>query len=157
MPWLIVALAALLAILLGRGVAARMHATRPALVIADGDAALVRARERALDARAELLRHVRERPDDVYVRLPDGHTPGGGWFRLAALEEDRLRAVAVDDDAPAVEREAAFDEMLDWQVELEDGRIAGGWSVLAFFDRAESTWGRLPAGLREQRRRYLES
>jgi uncharacterized protein YegJ (DUF2314 family) len=78
------------------------------------------------------LRELREDDMEVFlVNLPVGHSE----------KVERLRSVPLDD-------------LVDWQVEMEDGRFEGGGTMRVLFLRAREQWGGLPSDMSELERRY---
>lgn len=51
-------------------------------------------------------------------------------------------------------RRYALTDLLDWQVELPDGRYAGGYTMRAMFRKGREQWGTLPGTLEAEERRY---
>ena len=47
-------------------------------------------------------------------------------------------------------------DIVDWQVELPDGRYAGGYTMRAMFVRGREQWGRLPPALEAEEKKYVD-
>ena len=48
----------------------------------------------------------------------------------------------------------AVSDLVDWQVELESGKYAGGYSMRVIFVRGREQWGGLPPKLEAEERKY---
>ncbi|MEZ6196426.1 MAG: hypothetical protein R3F20_11975 [Planctomycetota bacterium] len=157
--WIALGVAATLAILAAR-ILARRFGPRP-LAVAPDDPEMLRASELARARLDEFERLRGERPDDAYLKfVAPGETepPEHVWGRVLEASSSRFRVEPVasgplDPDA-AEAIEIPRDAIEDWQVELADGRIAGGFTQRVLFAKGRAAWGRLPAELAEAERRY---
>jgi uncharacterized protein YegJ (DUF2314 family) len=81
------------------------------------------------------------------------------WADVIALADQdveiRLAERPVSQRGPihAIQK-VALGELLDWQVELTDGRFAGGYTMRAMFRKGREQWGSLPRDLAAEERRY---
>ncbi len=84
------------------------------------------------------------------------------WAELLDLREDDMDVFLVNlplANSGRVEREQTFslDDLVDWQVEQEDGHFEGGATMRVMFVRAREQWGDLPHEMAELERRYAAS
>ncbi len=81
------------------------------------------------------------------------------WAELRELREDDMEVFLVNlpvSHSEKVERlrTVSLDDLVDWQVEMEDGRFEGGGTMRVLFLRAREQWGGLPSEMSELERRY---
>ena len=122
--------------------------------------AVAKAREK-FDQMRELFA---QRPRDTYVKIShvseDGRTEHL-WGRLLELTErtmkfepENLHPAYQGPLAGVLERPLA--DLEDWQVELPDGKIRGGYTLKVMFLRAKEQCENFPPDLAEQQERYVD-
>lgn len=84
------------------------------------------------------------------------------WAELLDLREDDMDVFLVNlpmSHSGPVERNRTFslDDLVDWQVEHEDGHFEGGATMRVMFTRAREQWGGLPQEMTDLERRYAAS
>lgn len=128
------------------------------------DPLLPQAFERARAARAEFEALFYQRPRDTFVRIAASDAQAAErfvWVRLVELGEDEMKvcepvppmAAGAEEPAPYAVPRAALE---DWQVELPDGNIRGGFTLEVQFLRAAQAWNGLPPWMAEQHVRYVD-
>lgn len=137
----------------------------PSTAVPDDDPLLLKARARAQETRDVMLGLFPEHTDSTTVKVPfttDGGQTEHIWCDLLAVDGDTMKThirtyphtqttkISLDQDFP-------LSEMEDWQVELRDGTLRGGYSFAVFFRQArEEGGGALPPELEDQHARYLD-
>lgn len=157
--WITLVVAVLLLFLLvgRRGSSTLFGLLFPPLKIEPDDELFAMAVARAKAERARLEDLFAQRPRDTYVRLAgENGAPAPKWLRLLALDGAQMRVGPAEDAAPGAERSAPFDRLEDWQVELPDGKIRGGFTIEVQMLRAAQQYNGLPPGLARQQMRYLD-
>lgn len=136
------------------------------LTIAKDDPLMREASMKAKNSVALLRTIFEERPKDTYIKIPfttnSGHVEHV-WAKLLRLEAKAFSAQILT--APAQHRgplpvpyEGSIDDLEDWQVEMPDGHIRGGFSMRVMFLRAKQHYGeRVPADLETQMERYVDA
>ena len=81
------------------------------------------------------------------------------WAEVIAIVgsevEVRIESRPVSQQGPLQEiQRYALSDLVDWQVELPDGSLAGGHTMRAMFRKGREQWGRLPSALEAEERRY---
>jgi len=105
-----------------------------------------------------------ERPSHTSVKIAfetDKGTTEHLWADVLSLDADKMRlkvktppATHEGDFDPELERPVA--DIEDWQVELADGKIRGGFGYAVIFARAKKDLGSLPPGLAEHEHRFVD-
>ncbi len=122
--------------------------------------AIAKARE-SVDQLRELYV---QRPRDSYVKISCRSEAGVTehlWGQLLDLTADRMRLKPTNlHPAYHGPLEDAFERPLsdleDWQVELPDGMIRGGYTIKVMFQRVREQDASFPDALAEQQSRYLD-
>ncbi|MCZ7643973.1 MAG: DUF2314 domain-containing protein [Planctomycetota bacterium] len=136
----------------------------PPFAVAPDDPLMQKAFERARASFEELEALFFQRPRDTYVRVAHAE-PGAAepwvWGQLVAIEGESLRLRRTNPpmagDAPPQEPFSVPRAALeDWQVELPDGNIRGGFTMEVQFLRAAQEWGGLPPWMAKQHVRYVD-
>lgn len=133
--------------------------------VADDDPVMQEARERAKETLAVFLEKIfPEHRRDCMVKFPFQTSSGvleNLWADLLEVDGDVLkvflRTPPAHHDRP-VDRnlEVPVNDVLDWQVEFEDGTIGGGYTNRALFTIFEREQGYLHPKLRTQRDRFRD-
>jgi hypothetical protein len=148
--WIAVMGAALVALLLLRRWLASHPLGIPPMAVADDDPLLVEALARARETLPAFLALLPEHPGRAFVRLGDGTEHP--WAQVERLDGDHL-VVRVEDGAA---RPVDLSAVEDWQVELPDGTIRGGFTLHAMFAIHRRDVGKVPRHLADQEARYLD-
>lgn len=130
----------------------------------DDDPDMIRAVARAQEALPTLRELLRERPKDASVKFAfttDSGTTEHLWADLLELGDKTMRvrirtAPATHSGELAREQERSIDDIEDWQVEMPDGKIRGGFGYGPIFARAKKDLGALPPGLAEHEHRFVD-
>ncbi|MCK6470376.1 MAG: hypothetical protein L6R28_01410 [Planctomycetes bacterium] len=157
--WITVAVAGLLLFLLmaRRRSSSFFGLMFPPLKIAPDDELFAMAVERAKAERARLEELFAQRPRDTYVRLAsENGAPAPVWLRLLELDGAQMRVGPAEGETAGAERSAPFEHLEDWQVELSDGKIRGGFTIEVQMLRAAQQYNGLPPVLAQQQMRYLD-
>ena len=128
------------------------------------DPDMLRAVARAQEALPTLRELFRERPKDASVKFAfttDAGTTEHLWADLLELGEATMRLRVRTKPAThagdfALEQERPIDAIEDWQVEMPDGKIRGGFGYGPIFARAKKDLGSLPPGLAEHEHRFVD-
>ena len=128
----------------------------PRVRIAPTDPILQRARERAraeLPALHALLEEHRERAQ-IKLMVAAGAEYAGQWADVLAWD---AAGATVLERGPFRERAVPWADVEDWQVELPDGTLRGGFTVVACWRIRERETGRLPSEARRELPRFLDA
>jgi len=156
--------AAMVAILLVRRWLITHALGLPPLEVRPDDPLMREAEARARKALPTFLRLLPEHPGRAYVKFAFATDSGATehlWGRVEAREGDRLRVQA---ETPPRDHEGAFDpertlapaDIEDWQVELEDGTIRGGYTLHAMFAIHRRDVGAIPKRFAAFEARYVD-
>lgn len=156
--------AALVAILLVRRWLATYPFGLPAPEVAENDPILREAEARARRTLPDFLRLLPLHPGRAYVRFafpPDGGETEHLWARVEGYAGG-VFAVRVETPPAAhegpfeAERAVPRDAVEDWQVEMDDGTIRGGFTLHALFDIWRRERGELPGRWAALEARYVD-
>lgn len=154
MLWLLIAL------LLGLGGSWRLltlsHREPPARILAS-DPWLIEARARAQQQLPLLRQLLLLHPEQTLIKLRihrDDAQYQGQWADVIDHDEDGL---TVRTRGLGQRRRLAWDELEDWQVELDDGTIRGGFTVVATWAIHHRRSGRWPAAARRWLPRFPDA
>lgn len=157
----------LVLVIVGIGVlvwAGLRYATPRATPIAPDDPLWVSAVERARATLGE-MRELHQAGRQVWVKFPLQGAPGATehvWGSVTSMHDDRLRCrietppVAGASAASLGEMEILFAEIEDWQVELADGTIRGGFTTRAQAQIAKRRGEPIPPHVEDMIRRMTE-
>lgn len=130
--------------------------------VADDDPLMLSALAEAKRTWSDFVRLFPEHPQDSMVkyrvRTREG-TVENVWGDLLELRADDatvyLRTPPVGDvDIPSPRMVVPLSDIVDWQIELQDGSLRGGFTQQATFRILEREQGSLPRRLAEQLARY---
>lgn len=132
--------------------------------LAERDPAMLGARSLAREQLPLLRELFALSPEDTAVKFPfrtDAGQVEHVWGMLMALTADTFTARVM---TPPTSQESAFEpvqtrplaELEDWQVEQRDGRMRGGFGLQVTFAVVRRELGRLPRGLAEHEKRYVD-
>lgn len=130
----------------------------------DDDPDMLRAALRAKEALPTLRELARERPGHAAVKFAfttDANTTEHLWADLLELGESTMRVrvrtkPATHEGDFALEQERPIADVEDWQVEMADGTIRGGFGFGPIFAKAKKDLGALPPGLAEHEHRFVD-
>ncbi|MEE9390904.1 MAG: hypothetical protein V3W41_00185 [Planctomycetota bacterium] len=131
--WIVLGLAAALAVYLGRRVARRRGVAATATPLGADDPRLELARRRARSEQGHFLSRVQagDRPCYVALRNREIPEPHLDWARVLELESGELKVEFVGEERQEC---VPLDAVVDWQIEESDGNISGGYSVRVALD-----------------------
>lgn len=136
----------------------------PPFEVAPDDPLLIEAIGKARETLDQFRELYAQRPRDSYVKISarseDGRTEHL-WGQLLDLTEDSMRLKPVNLHAAyngplEGELERPVSDLEDWQVELPDGNIRGGYTLQVMFIRAREQCESFPEELDMQQDRYLD-
>jgi hypothetical protein len=83
------------------------------------------------------------------------------WAEVLSVEDKMLRVKIQSQPvsgraAPSGPMQYPLDQIEDWQVELPDGRIRGGYGYQVLFQRTREQLGKLPDELAQMEPRYVD-
>ena len=142
------------------------YATAPPLALAPDDPLLVESVAKARAAIPKLRELFAQRPQNTTVKVPFSSSSGTVehlWGELRSLADSQMEVFLLTPPAThqgEVERlrSVPLTDLEDWQVELPDGSIVGGYSMRVMFQRArEQGGGELPRDLAQHARRYTDA
>lgn len=132
--------------------------------VANDDPLLLLATQKARESLPTLRQLFKQFPRDSMVKFafrsgdgPDEHL----WGVLLELTEATFKARVVTPPVAGSAkvqdvRQGAVSQIEDWQVELADGRIRGGFSTLVAFSRTKEQLGRLPEEMAKHEARFID-
>ena len=132
--------------------------------IAPDDPLMSLATKKAREALPALRELFQERPRDTMVKLAfvtDAGETEHLWGELLVLDGDSFKALV---KTPPVTHQGKFQnvqerplrDLEDWQVELRDGRIRGGFGFQVLFHRTKEKLGQLPSEMAAHERRFID-
>jgi hypothetical protein len=132
--------------------------------IASDDPLMRLATKKARDALPTLRELFKEHPRDTMVKLAfvtDAGETEHLSAELIALDGDRFKAriktpPVTHTGKLAKVQERSLNDLEDWQVELRDGRIRGGYGFQVVFHRIKEKLGQLPPELAPQEARFID-
>ncbi len=106
-----------------------------------------------------------QRPRDTYVKVTIDDKQGDPvhlWGQLLQLEEGMMRFKPMNQplgetDLLPETLERPLADLEDWQVELADGKIHGGYTITVMFKKAKEQCENLPSEFEDQEDRYLDA
>src|SRR5262245_7198252 len=131
--------------------------------ISDDDPEMLAARRRARDTLGE-MRLLHSQPNSgVRLKVPFVTSSGVRELLWAELRDLRAEDAQVLYLTPPVTHTGRLErlhvhplwDVVDWQVELPDGRYRGGFTMRVMFARHREKYGQLPAGREAEEKRYL--
>lgn len=134
------------------------------LAVAEDDPIMLQAREDARASLPALRKLYLEHPNDTVVKFRFDTDEGEVeflWGYVRTLEELTAEVEVV---TPPVAHGGDFEthrrvrtaEIIDWQIERQDGTLLGGFTNRALFRIYERDHGELPRNLKEELSRYRE-
>mgnify|MGYP002622961156 CR=1 FL=1 len=162
--WLVLLVAAMVGILLLRRWLASHPFGLPPLDVSPDDPLMKEAEARARRALPTFLELVPHHPGSCYVKFAFESDSGAVehlWARVEGAEADgfavRVETPPALHDGPfEPERTIPRSAVEDWQVELEDGRIRGGYTLHAMFAIHRRDLGDVPKRFAEHEARYVD-
>jgi uncharacterized protein YegJ (DUF2314 family) len=136
----------------------------PPFEVAPDDPLLVDAIRKARETLDRFRELHAQRPKDSYVKISGKSTAGRTehlWGQLLEMTDDSMRLKPVNLHAAyngPLEGDIVrpLGDLEDWQVELPDGNILGGFTLKVMFVRALEQCKDFPEELRSQQDRYLD-
>jgi uncharacterized protein YegJ (DUF2314 family) len=132
--------------------------------IANDDPLMVLANKKARETLPTLRDLFKEHPHDTMVKFPfvtDSGQTEHLWAELIALRSDafkaRVKTLPVTHAGKFQKiQERPLDDLEDWQVELRDGRIRGGYGFQVVFYRTKEKLGQLPPAAAAHEGRFVD-
>jgi len=141
------------------------HIARPAvapLAIAPDDPLMLEATSKAKTSLAR-FRELASQPNrGIRVKIPFVSSSGQTEFLWAEVLSFRDPQMEVRYLTPPVTHTGRLErihthpiaDLVDWQVELESGKYAGGYTMRVMFVRGREQWGSLPPELEAEEKKY---
>jgi hypothetical protein len=141
------------------------HIARPAippLSIADDDPLMREASLKATESIARFRELAGQPNRGIRVKIPFVSSSGKTeylWAEVLCFRESQMEVRYL---TPPVTHTGRLErlhrhsvaELVDWQVELESGKYAGGYTMRAMFVRGREQWGSLPPALEAEEKKY---
>jgi uncharacterized protein YegJ (DUF2314 family) len=135
----------------------------PPLQIDDDDPLMAEAFQRARTTLDRFRTLCAEPHRIARCKVPFVSNAGVREYLWATVRELRTSEVEVLYTTPPVTHTGRLErvhthpvaDIVDWQVELPDGRYAGGYTVRAMFVCGREQWGSLPPALEAEETKYL--
>lgn len=123
---------------------------------------LQRAGEQAQAGLPAFLAKLEQQPEArsaIKFALRNGEIVEHVWGEIETVGAPltvRLSASPVAVPMPEQPVEVAHDEVVDWQMLLEDGRVAGGYAQRATYEALRDEFGALPSTIEDELARYID-
>ncbi len=135
----------------------------PPLTIDENDPLMLEATQQAKSSLKQFLELYRQRPQHASVKVP--LTTSGGkteflWAAVLGLEGKNVKVRLLTqpvNHTGKLERLHTYDiqYVVDWSVEMEGGKIHGGYTMRVMFKKGREQWGDLPDELKKEEQKYL--
>jgi uncharacterized protein YegJ (DUF2314 family) len=134
----------------------------PPLSIAPDDPSMVEAASKAKESFARFRELVGQPNRGIRVKIPFVSSSGTTEYLWAEVLSFRDSQMEVRYITPPVTHTGQLErlhthpvsDLVDWQVELESGKYAGGYTMRVMFVRGREQWGSLPAELEAEEKKY---
>jgi uncharacterized protein YegJ (DUF2314 family) len=133
------------------------------LEIDPGDQLMQEAMKKARTTIEDFRRYLDSDHRSANVKVPFETSSGNTEFLWAEFLRFRGAQMEVRLTTPPVThtgrverlREYPVSDLVDWVVELPDGRYAGGYTMRVMFVKGREQWGMLPEELLKEEKKYL--